>query len=200
MTTGLNYVLHPLTQATRPYLLLLYICKNGVWYLLSYEWYLPRQAVYIQVEVAYNLAGVCRCVSQVSFSVPHRYPKDGWWRPAQWPAWSCPRCRGHHQHLQTVRQSDSQTVRYQTFLKQTDMERKCQVFLRGAYACGELTVHLYQEFRLHSPASLMLTVWAPLAANGVYLVNENGAWCIVASLWVRGEGGRGRKGDEKGKG
>ena len=58
----------------------------------------------------------------------------------------------------TYRQSDSQTVRYQTFLKQTDMERKCQVFLRGAYACGELTVHLYQEFRLHSPASLMLTV------------------------------------------
>ena len=116
MTTGLNYVLHPLTRATRPYLLLLYICKNGVWYLLSYEWYLPRQAVYIQVEVAYNLAGVCRCVSQVSFSVPHRYPRDGWWRPAQWPAWSCPRCRGHHQHLQTVRQSDSQISN----LSQTD--------------------------------------------------------------------------------
>ena len=106
MTTGLNYVLHPLTRATRPYLLLLYICKNGVWYLLSYEWYLPRQAVYIQVEVAYNLAGVCRCVSQVSFSVPHQYPRDGWWRPVQWPAWSCPHCRGHHQHLHTVRQSD----------------------------------------------------------------------------------------------
>ena len=55
----------------------------------------------------------------------------------------------------TYRQSDSQTVRYQTFLKQTDMERKCQVF---HHVCGELTVHLYQEFRLHSPASLMLTV------------------------------------------
>ena len=59
--------------------------------------------------------------------------------------------------------------------------------------CRELTIHLYQEFWLDSPASLVLTVRAPLAANGVYLVDKNGAWCIVASLWVRRGGGRGMR-------
>ena len=88
--------------------------ESGIFYCMNDI--LPRQAVYVQVEVAYSLAGVCRCVSQVFFSVPHRYPRDGWWRPAQWPAWSCPHCRGHHQHLQTVRQSDSQISN----LSQTD--------------------------------------------------------------------------------
>ena len=54
------------------------------------------------------------------------------------------------------------------------------------------TIHLHEEFRLEPPAGLVFTVTAPLAANGVYLINKDSTGCIVTSLWVCVGGGGGR--------
>ena len=45
-----------------------------------------------------------------------------------------------------------------------------------------LTIHLHEEFRLDPPAGLVFAVTPSPAANGVDLINEDGAGGIVASL------------------
>ena len=48
-----------------------------------------------------------------------------------------------------------------------------------------LTIHLYKELRLDSSASLVFRPCPAFAADGVYLINEDGAWCVETSLKQR---------------